>query len=354
MTPTVRLTRREDVPVILAIYESGAREQEKLKPGWEFQASWGESTGEVIADAVSSAAIDGLPAAVFVGEVDGQVVAYVLASLEAFPGGRYQGRRHRLRIHHLLVDEPARGIGVGELLLLAAAEWGRANGAGICEMEVLPGHRAAKNFCEAHGLKARSLTMSGSIDQTIASIEVDPEERRALSEAVQGALLQQPTSAGQKIDIAAGCIVVANERLLLARREDPPYQGWWSIPGGRPLSGETLAECARREVLEETGIAVKILGIAGLAERFWESEKDLSSGWVIVNFIGTPETAGDFSEPGRMADGENLVWASVDSLPVPLVPGIAAFLDRSRDAIDAVAASRPLPPAIYSPPEDSR
>jgi 8-oxo-dGTP diphosphatase len=52
-------------------------------------------------------------------------------------------------------------------------------------------------------------------------------------------------------------------RILVVRRALPPSQGLWSIPGGRVEPGETLAEAARREVREETGLDVDVQEILG-------------------------------------------------------------------------------------------
>jgi ADP-ribose pyrophosphatase YjhB (NUDIX family) len=46
-------------------------------------------------------------------------------------------------------------------------------------------------------------------------------------------------------------------RLLLIRRGHDPGRGLWSLPGGRVEPGETLAGAVEREVLEETGLAVR-------------------------------------------------------------------------------------------------
>eukprot|EP00055_Hartaetosiga_balthica_P005137 m.617 g.617 ORF g.617 m.617 type:complete len:260 (-) comp433_c0_seq1:223-1002(-) len=48
--------------------------------------------------------------------------------------------------------------------------------------------------------------------------------------------------------------------ILLIQRGTAPAKGKWSFPGGRLQVGETLAECARREVLEETGVKIHHLG----------------------------------------------------------------------------------------------
>ena len=59
---------------------------------------------------------------------------------------------------------------------------------------------------------------------------------------------------GRPIAAVGAVVVRADGRILLTRRANPPLQGLWSIPGGVLELGETIAECARREVLEESGV----------------------------------------------------------------------------------------------------
>jgi 8-oxo-dGTP diphosphatase len=58
--------------------------------------------------------------------------------------------------------------------------------------------------------------------------------------------------------IGVGVVVWRGERLLLIRRGKPPREGQWSLPGGAQRLGETVAEAARREVMEETGLAIEL------------------------------------------------------------------------------------------------
>ncbi|MEP9369487.1 NUDIX hydrolase [Xanthobacter sp. VNH20] len=50
-------------------------------------------------------------------------------------------------------------------------------------------------------------------------------------------------------------VVVRAGKVLLVQRANPPDQGLWGFPGGRIEWGETAAEAAVRELLEETGVA---------------------------------------------------------------------------------------------------
>lgn len=53
-----------------------------------------------------------------------------------------------------------------------------------------------------------------------------------------------------------GCLAVVRRdgRILLAQRSVPPGIGRWGFPGGMQELGETVFQCARRELKEETGI----------------------------------------------------------------------------------------------------
>lgn len=53
-----------------------------------------------------------------------------------------------------------------------------------------------------------------------------------------------------------GCLAVVTrgDKVLLAQRSKPPGIGKWGFPGGHLEMGETVGECAIRELREETGI----------------------------------------------------------------------------------------------------
>lgn len=55
--------------------------------------------------------------------------------------------------------------------------------------------------------------------------------------------------------VGIGAVMLRPGAVLLVRRARAPALGQWSIPGGAQKLGETAEAAARRELLEETGLA---------------------------------------------------------------------------------------------------
>lgn len=64
----------------------------------------------------------------------------------------------------------------------------------------------------------------------------------------------------QNPTVIAGCIVENEGKFLLGKRAIEPMLGKWSFPAGFMENGETVEQAAVREVLEETGALVELLG----------------------------------------------------------------------------------------------
>ncbi len=56
-------------------------------------------------------------------------------------------------------------------------------------------------------------------------------------------------------------------RLLLIKRANPPAQGLWSLPGGRLEAHESAETGVAREVVEETGLTVRVEREVGTVYR---------------------------------------------------------------------------------------
>jgi 8-oxo-dGTP pyrophosphatase MutT (NUDIX family) len=70
---------------------------------------------------------------------------------------------------------------------------------------------------------------------------------------------------GRNGKLRIGCSAVIfdqnGEKILLTKRSD---NGQWCLPGGVMEPGESIRETCEREVLEETGLEVKVIRIIGV------------------------------------------------------------------------------------------
>lgn len=58
--------------------------------------------------------------------------------------------------------------------------------------------------------------------------------------------------------VAAAVLIEEDGRVLLVRRVNEPFRGFWTLPAGFINGGEDPAEAAERECLEETGLTVRV------------------------------------------------------------------------------------------------
>lgn len=73
-------------------------------------------------------------------------------------------------------------------------------------------------------------------------------------------LTNSDMSKSQRTRIAAYALIIEDERILLCRisKELPRWQGCWTLPGGGIDFGEDPKNTVLREVLEETGLKIKL------------------------------------------------------------------------------------------------
>lgn len=109
--------------------------------------------------------------------------------------------------------------------------------------------------------------------------------------------------------IGVGVVVLRGDDILLIKRGRAPRLGEWSIPGGRQHWGETVAECATREVFEETGLSVTLHGFLEVIDGLYREDdgETIAAHYTLIDFWGTAD-----GEPLAGDDAAAAQWVPFD------------------------------------------
>jgi ADP-ribose pyrophosphatase YjhB (NUDIX family) len=111
--------------------------------------------------------------------------------------------------------------------------------------------------------------------------------------------------------IGVGVVVWHGERVLLVQRGRPPRQGQWSLPGGAQQLGESLAEAARREVREETGLSVDLGEVIATVDSIQrDPDGRVRYHYTLIDFAA--EAQGAELRPGD--DAADARWFELDQI----------------------------------------
>ena len=106
---------------------------------------------------------------------------------------------------------------------------------------------------------------------------------------------------------AVAVILMQDHNILLVKRKYKPKAGKWSLPAGFIENNESPEQAAMREVVEETGLVVKIQKIFGVYEAV--VEKDIH----IILIVYEGEIIQGLLTPGD--DAVAAEFFSLDALP---------------------------------------
>jgi 8-oxo-dGTP diphosphatase len=124
--------------------------------------------------------------------------------------------------------------------------------------------------------------------------------------------------------IRVGAVVERDGALLLVRHDKPDQEPYWVLPGGRLEPGETIPECAERELLEETGLEGRFAGVLYVSEFFDENRHTVDvTARVEVDEDGEARLGSDpEAEESSEATLQELRWVETGELEeIPLLPG---------------------------------
>ena len=112
--------------------------------------------------------------------------------------------------------------------------------------------------------------------------------------------------------IGVGAVVLGPGGVLLVRRGKPPREGQWSLPGGAQKLGESVFETARREILEETGLTIDVLGLVDVVDSIHhDDDGKVQYHYTLVDVLAVPEDG----VPSPGGDAEAVAWMPLDDIP---------------------------------------
>jgi GNAT superfamily N-acetyltransferase len=147
----VRVAAEGDLPRLGELARAAIAELTPMKGGAVWAAR--EARPEPVEDSLKASLADGATRVV-VGTIDDVPIGYAVVRLEVLQDGSRLGV-----IDDIFVEEGARGVGVGEVMINDLIAWCAAQGCAGMDAMALPGHRVTKNFFEESGFTARKLVM---------------------------------------------------------------------------------------------------------------------------------------------------------------------------------------------------
>lgn len=134
--------------------------------------------------------------------------------------------------------------------------------------------------------------------------------------------------------VGLGVLIVKDHKILLGKRMNSHGHCSWSLPGGHLEFGESLEECARREVMEETGLEThpaKFVTITN--DIFLEEQKHYVSILMVAQYKNGSLT---LKEPDKC---ERWEWFDWKKLPSPLFLPLHNLVSNGMFPVEQLTAS---------------
>ncbi|MFQ0976260.1 nucleotide triphosphate diphosphatase NUDT15 [Vibrio campbellii] len=117
----------------------------------------------------------------------------------------------------------------------------------------------------------------------------------------------------KQVRVGVATIILRDGAILLGERIGSHGANTWATPGGHLELGESIEDCAKREVLEETGLIVDSIEKFTFTNDIFEKEgKHYVTLFVVASSAsGEPQV----TEPDKCKQWK---WCRLDDLPEPL------------------------------------
>ncbi|WDE09458.1 nucleotide triphosphate diphosphatase NUDT15 [Thalassomonas haliotis] len=137
-----------------------------------------------------------------------------------------------------------------------------------------------------------------------------------------------------RVGVGVGVIIIRNNSLLLGERIGSHGANTWATPGGHLEVGESIEACARREVLEETGLELTTIKKLGFTNDIFEQEDK----HYITLFVLAKSNTGEaeIKEPNKCKQWR---WCEFNELPEPLFLPLVNLLKENPDFKSQVSSN---------------
>jgi ADP-ribose pyrophosphatase len=121
-------------------------------------------------------------------------------------------------------------------------------------------------------------------------------------------------------------MILDGDRILLSMRGKPPSEGKWGLPGGAVEVGETVEEALIREILEETGVTVKLTKLITFLDSIHRDDDDrVRYHYILFEYL-CEYVSGEVSPSSDAPDAR---WVDVNELDsVDIMPSTKKFIEK--------------------------
>lgn len=126
--------------------------------------------------------------------------------------------------------------------------------------------------------------------------------------------------------VACFVLLIRDNKIAMVLRKNTSWMdGYYGLPAGKVEYGETYAEGAAREALEEAGVKVQAakLRFAHIAHRHAENDIEFMD-WVDVYFVADSWVGEPYN--AEIDKSERLDWLDMAALPENIVPSQIAAI----------------------------
>ncbi|MGL4637430.1 MAG: NUDIX hydrolase [Beijerinckiaceae bacterium] len=135
--------------------------------------------------------------------------------------------------------------------------------------------------------------------------------------------------------IAASVGVFREGRVLIAERIVEPAKGLFTFPGGKLEMGETLAECALRELREEVSVSARIVGFVDHVETIVRDPAGNVTFHALICAFAAVWLEGEAQSSSEIGQ---TVWARPDDIGRwPTTKGLSGIVAKARTIVEQAA-----------------